>query len=98
MSRTRVADLPRDRQAQLVLKRALAHIEARRTALAGAAHLVGAPTFYQGWPLSLPNPRWVVELVVEQTSRRARSFRLDGDEQRELTDALLVALALEAAP
>lgn len=100
MSRTRVADLPRDRQAQLVLRRALARLENRRGQLAERYERLrpDVPDFYRGWPMSLPNPRWVVEDFVRQHARLARSFTLDEAEVTELVDALLVALALEAAP
>jgi hypothetical protein len=104
VSRRRVADLPHDRQAQLVLNRSLAHIEARRTALVEddrdwRTRCAGSPgsSIYQNWPLSLPNPRWVVEHVVGRANRRARTFTLTDAVCRELVDAVLVVLALEAA-
>lgn len=98
MSRTRVRDLPHDKQASLVLHRVLTRIEARRDQLERDRiwRPETAPEFYRGWPMSLPNPRWVVESYVTESARRTRVFRLDDGEVAQLVDAVLVALALDA--
>lgn len=99
MSRLPVGAWPRDRQASLVLRRALTNIEERRTALAldFSTRPEYAPRFYRNWPLGLPDPRWVVALAVHTANRRARSFTVSEDVCAEITDAILVALALDAA-
>lgn len=102
-SRVPVGARSRAAQFDLLARRVLDRIHRRREEL--LERTGRAPEFHRSlgdlrrWPLGLPNPRWVVDWTVGQHCRRARAIRppFDADEERALTDAVLVVLALEDA-